>query len=151
MEPGGVKPILLPSPAIEPPSVQAAIRLALDNSAGEIDSCHINGWVDEQLFFDHLRACGWRPRRCSKYEQLSLAFLNGAFRWHDDPGFGLVACWLVHSDNDPGEWPQLITRQGPLDMHSGDLCVFDANCGHAWLSNAVCVMVMATVARSRVA
>ena len=141
-----MRPILLPSPAIKPPPLQKAITRALNNSAGEIDSRKILGW-DATPLFDHLRDHGWRTRKCRRYEQLSLTFVNGACRWHDDPGFGLVACWLVHSANDPGDWPQLVTRQGPLNMRDGELCVFDADCGHAWLSNAVCVMVMATVAR----
>lgn len=142
-----MKPVHLPKHSIQAPSVNRAIQIALDNSAGEINSRRIEGW-DPAPFFDHLRACGWRPRQCQKYESLSLTFLNGACRWHTDPGFGPVACWLVHSDDDPGDWPQLITRHGPVDMRVGSLCIFDADQGHAWLSNAVCVMVMATVARA---
>lgn len=61
----------------------------------------------------------------------------------------LGAAGLVHSENSLGDDAQLITRHGPLDMRQGDLCVFDSDQGHAWLSNAACVMVMATVTRQR--
>jgi hypothetical protein len=121
------------------------------NPSGEIDSCDIDSNWDSAAFFKHLCDQGYRPRDCKRYASLSLTFVDGACRWHTDPGFGIAACWLVHSENGIGDDAQLITRHGPLDMIEGDLCVFDSDQGHAWLSNAACVMVMATVARSRVA
>ena len=142
-----MKPTMLVSPPMMAPPIDNALRRMQINDPGEIDSCHIDSSWDAAGFFDHLRSCGYRPRECKKYESLSLTFLIGAGRWHTDPGFGLVACWLVHSENDLGDDAQLITRHGPLDMRAGDLCVFDADQGHAWLGNGSCVMVMATVAR----
>lgn len=142
-----MKPTMLVSPPMMTPPIDNALRGMQINDPGEIDSCHIDSSWDAAGFFDHLRSCGYRPRDCRKYPALSLTFIIGACRWHTDPGFGLVACWLVHSENDLGDDAQLITRHGPLDMRAGDLCVFDADQGHAWLSNGSCVMVMATVAR----
>ena len=142
-----MKPTMLVSPLMMAPPIDNALRRMQINDPGEIDSCHIDSSWDAAGFFDHLRSCGYRPRECKKYESLSLTFIIGACRWHTDPGFGLVACWLVHSENDLGDDAQLITRHGPLDMRAGDLCVFDADQGHAWLGNGSCVMVMATVAR----
>jgi hypothetical protein len=141
-----MKPIMLPSPQIKAPSTDWAISKAIDNGEGEIDSRYINGW-DSAPFYEHLRQYGYRARKCYKYGDLTLTFVNGSARWHDDPGFGLVACWLVHSGNDLGYDAQLITRDGGWDMIQGDLCVFNADKGHAWLSNEVCVMVMATLAK----
>lgn len=141
-----MKPIMLSSPQIKAPSVDWAISKAIDNGKGLVDSQFINGW-DSAPFYWWLRQCGYRPRNCDKYNDLTLAFVNGSAGWHDDPGLGLVACWLVHSGNDPADNAQLITRYGGLDIWQGDLCVFNANKGHAWLSNDVCVMVMATIAK----
>lgn len=141
-----MKPTMMASPAMMTPPIAEALRRVEMNDPGEIDSIEITVW-DAVPFFDHLRSCGYRPSDCRMYPALSLTFLSGACRWHTDPGFGIVACWLVHSENDPGDDAQLITRHGPLDMRGGDLCVFDADQGHAWLSNATCVMVMATVTR----
>jgi hypothetical protein len=143
-----MKPIMLFSPKIQAPPIESAIRLAEGNSLGEID----NRIIDPSLwkssaFFDYLHTFGYRPRKCKRYDSLSLTFVNGSCRWHTDPGFGLVACWLLHSDNDFGDDAQLVTRFGPTDMAVGDLCVFDSDQGHAWLSNGICVMVMATVSR----
>lgn len=142
-----MKPTMLASPPIMRPPIDTALRKLKLNSPGEIDSCYINSSWDSAAFFQHLRGCGYRPRNCRRYASLSLTFLEGACRWHSDPGYGLVACWLVHSENNLGNDAQLITMHGPLDMRTDDLCVFDSNQGHAWLSNAACVMVMATIAR----
>lgn len=139
-----MKPKMLAPPQIQRPLIQTAIELAADNLDGEIDSHEISGW-DDAPFYQHLHDCGYKRRNCKFYTSLSLTYVNGACRWHDDPGFGVVACWLLHSDNDFSNDAQLITRYGPLDMRVGDLCVFDADQGHAWLSNGICVMVMATV------
>ena len=144
-----MKPIMLASPSIKIPPIDEALKLAKGNDLGEIDSCRIDDSWDVVPFFEHLRNCGYRPRDCEDFLSLSLTFVNGACRWHTDPGFGIVACWLVHSENALCSDAQLITRHGALDMREGDLCLFNANRGHAWLSNAPCVMVMATVARIR--
>jgi hypothetical protein len=148
-----MKPFHLATGAIKnipKPELVDSIRRARANDPGEIDNNPISaiGW-DADPFLDHLRNCGWRFRECKKYTSLSLTFVNGSCRWHDDPGFGVVACWLVYSENPFSDDAQLVTRHGPLDMREGDLCVFDADQGHAWLSNAVCVMVMVTIAPFR--
>ena len=144
-----MKPKLLSAPPLLfAPSVTWAIEEAQFNSLGEVDSRSIS--VDQwnlAPFFDHLRSeHGYRPRECVAYPSLTLTYVKGACPWHVDPGFGLVACWLVYDDNEIGYEPQLITKHGPLEMRTGDLCVFDANQGHAWLGNGTSVMVMATIA-----
>lgn len=144
-----MKPTMLVSPPIMRPPIDKALRRLKLNSPGEVDSCDIDSGWDSAAFFWHLHDCGYRPRDCKRYQSLSLTFVEGACRWHTDPGFGIVACWLVHSENSLGDDAQLITRHGPLDMRKDDLCVFDSDHGHAWLSNAACVMVMATVTRQR--
>lgn len=142
-----MKPAILPHPPIMRPPIDKALRRLKLNNPGEIDSCDIDSSWDSAVFFAHLRDCGYHPRDCRRYPSLSLTFVEGACRWHTDPGFGIVACWLVHSENSLGDDAQLITRHGPLDMSQGDLCVFDSDHGHAWLSNAACVMVMATLSK----
>lgn len=137
---------MLASPRMMPPPIGHALHRVQYSDRGEIDNIDITGW-DAAAFFDHLRSCGYRSRDCRKYQPLSLTFVDGACRWHTDPGFGIVACWLVHSENPLGIDAQLITKRGPVDMRVGDLCVFDADQGHAWMSNGVCVMVMATISR----
>jgi hypothetical protein len=144
-----MKPIMLVSPSIMLPPIDEALRLVKGNGLGEVDNRHIDSSWNVTPFFEHLRSCGYRPRDCKEFLPLALTFVNGACRWHTDPSYGIVACWLVHSENTLDSDAQLITRHGPLDMRTGDLCVFNSNYGHAWLSNAPCVMVMATVARIR--
>ena len=144
-----MKPMILVSPPMMRPPVDMALRELEQRDLGEIDFCPVDSSWDASLFFNHLRSCGYCPRVCKSYDSLSLTFVNGACRWHTDPGYGLVACWLVHIENLYGDDAQLITRHGPLDLKAGDLCVFDSDQGHGWLSNSPCVMVMATVAKAR--
>lgn len=135
---------------VKVPPLQEALIKAHKENKGEIDSLVIGPdlW-DPTEFGGYLAHHGYRTRYCEKYSPLTLTWVNGSAKWHTDPGFGLVACWLLF-DSDPGFYDaQLISSHGPLDMRTGDICVFDANQGHAWLSNGVSVMLMATVARIR--
>ena len=143
-----MKPFHLPGPSIPRPPVVEYVKKAYQNNEGEIDSDAISASSCVDIL-KHLEDCGYKQRECQKYSPLTLTYVNGSCRWHDDHGFGLVACWLLYSENFMGDDAQLITRHGPLDMREGDLCVFDANQGHAWISNGVCVMFMATVKRSQ--
>lgn len=145
-----MKPLLLHCPDLNYPPHTEEIRAAHKSSPGDIESSDLDSdsW-DSKPFFDYLRKHGYRSRDCQRYGSLSLTYVNGSCRWHDDPGFGLVACWLIYSENLWGNDAQLVTRHGPVDIREGRLCIFDANQGHAWLSNGVCVMVMATIAPVR--
>ena len=143
-----MKPHHLASPHLAFPPHLDQVREAHRNEPGEIDSDSVSSWNAEP-FYAHLRQCGYRDRQCNQYPSLSLTFVNGACRWHDDPGFGLVACWLIYTEVSRDDAPQLVTKHGPLDLYRGDLCVFDANQGHAWLSNGACVMLMATITKLR--
>ena len=140
---------MLASPPIMYPPIEAALRKLKMICPGEIGSFAIADCWDSALFFEHLGGCGYRRRRCESYDSLSLTFIDGACCWHTDPGFGLVACWLIYNENSSGDEPQLITRHGPLNVKEGDLFIFNADQGHAWVSNGACVMVMATIAKQR--
>jgi hypothetical protein len=131
---------------IKPPSLEQAFIKVHRNSEGEIDSDSIaqHEW-DATPFLEYLRLQGLKYRECQIYSPITLTYVNGSARWHDDPGFGPVACWLLF-ESDPGmDGAQLITQRGPINLRTGDVCVFDANQGHAWLCNGVAIMVMVTV------
>lgn len=142
-----MKPLIFGFLPLEHPPITAAIKEAHCLDKGEIDSkiIDISFW-DPAPFFNALQDRNYRKQECQKYAPLTLTYIDGSARWHDDPGFGVVACWLVYSENPCGFDAQLITAHGALDLRENELCIFDANQGHAWISNGVCVMVMATVA-----
>jgi len=143
-----MKPLTLAQPAITAPPWGHCVELCKGLDLGEIDTIPLDPCLtDLDLFSDHLERCGYRRRQCHRYATLSFTYVNGSARWHDDPGFGPVVCWLLYTENPLGCDAQLITRHGPLDMRVGDLCIFDANKPHAWLSNGICVMLMMTVAK----
>lgn len=145
-----MKPVLLDPVHIPTPDFVEQIRQSRLSDSGRPDTDEINQdlW-DPSLFFEHLRKHGYRQRECNHYESLSLTFLNGSCCWHTDPGYGLVACWLIYSENHWDYEAELITKSGPVPMREFNLCVFDADQGHAWISNGVCVMVTATVSKIR--
>lgn len=143
-----MKPLMLAKPAITAPPWSHCVELCKELDLGEIDSTPLDPCLTNlNLFYDHLERCGYRRRQCYRYATLSFTYVNGSARWHDDPGFGHVVCWLLYTENPARIDAQLITRHGPLDMRVGDLCIFDANKPHAWLSNGICVMLMMTVAK----
>lgn len=143
-----MKPIHTAKPTIIFPPLETVIRKAHNTFAGQIksDPIDVSSW-DPSPLFDVLKEHNYQRRKCRYYNSLSLTYINGACRWHTDPGFGVVACWLVHCENDCGYNAQLITKHGALEMFENSLCIFDSNKGHAWISNAICVMVMATITR----
>jgi hypothetical protein len=146
-----VKPVELQGPCmVKVPPMEKALIKAHKEHEGEIDSLVISPdlW-DPTEFAGYLAHHGYRRRESERYSSLTLTWVNGSAKWHTDPGFGLVVCWLLF-DSDPGfDGAQLVTRHGPLNMRMGDICVFDANQGHAWISNGVSVMLMVTVSRIR--
>lgn len=143
-----MKPLMLTKPAVTAPPWGRCVELCKELDLGEVDNLTLHpGGAGLDRFFDHVKKCGYKQRDCRRYSPLTFTYVNGSARWHDDPGFGPVVCWLLYTENPLGIDAQLITRHGPLDMRVGDLCIFDANKPHAWLSNGICVMLMMTVAK----
>lgn len=141
-----MKPILLVKPPKLPPLPKRAISSTRNLSIGEIDS----GVVDPNTpawsrFLDHLEQCGWKTRDCHLYSPHTYTYLNGSCAWHDDPGYGKVACCLIHRHKDYRVDTQLVTRHGGMPMNLGDLVVFNANYGHAWIGHGPTVFAMVTV------
>jgi hypothetical protein len=79
----------------------------------------------------------------------------GSVGWHEDPGLGTVLNWVVHIEVLNGyrtydfDRAELLTKHGSLGLKPGGVFLFDANQGHAWLSNCACVILQATVAIPR--
>lgn len=77
---------------------------------------------------------------------LPLACSTG---WHTDNGLGLLLNWLIGLRDIDGfvdlARPQLVTRNTVLDLEVGDIFVFNANVGHAWISNSACLLVQMPV------
>ena len=145
-----MKPIQLASLAIEHPPFAEVVDAAECLSKGEVDNRTIDpSFWDPVLFFEALQARGYRKRECEKYASLTLTYANDSCRWHTDPGLGVVAGWLVYSENDIFFDAELITRHGNLPLRENDLFIFDADKGHAWISEGLCILVMATVAKMR--
>lgn len=82
----------------------------------------------------------------------ALLFVNGSLGPHDDY-MGLVLTWLVHSECLNGfehsqfaeTNPTLISCGQMLEIHPGNVFLFDSNEDHAWLSNDHCVFVQICV------
>lgn len=142
-----MKPLRFESIVLKHPPIKEAIERAHGLRMGEIDSESIDTSLwDPAPFFWALHDRNYRRRDCRKYHSLTLTYVDGSVPWHNDPGFGVVACWLVYSENSSCYDAQLITAHGALDLRENDLCIFNADQGHAWISDGACVMVMATVA-----
>jgi hypothetical protein len=145
-----MKPILLASPPRLPRLPKDAIAITRRFTIGEIDSdTVIPDSPDWLQFLQHLEQCGWRARDCHRYSSHTYTYLNGSCCWHDDPGFGKVACCLLYRHRDVCIDTQLITRHGGLNMRRGDLVIFNANYGHAWIGHGPSVFAMVTVSPIR--
>lgn len=83
----------------------------------------------------------------SHYPSCSLTYVTKCIGWHDDPGHGMCASVLLYQNKRKGRdnFCQLLTRHGGLSLTVGDVFVFDANKGHAWLSNVDCLLAMMTI------
>lgn len=106
---------------------------------------------------------GFKPRKSALYGPGSIIPIVGSIGWHTDPGLGSVMCWLLYSDFPshicqhngmtsnssylrPGK-PGLITSHGSLEISQGAIFVFNANNGHAWVSNTRCVLAQIPVSK----
>jgi len=85
------------------------------------------------------------------YASCSLIYVSGCIEWHDDPGYGVCASVLLYQNKRKGydNFCQLLTRHGGLSLRIGDVFVFDANKGHAWLGNVDCLLAMMTTKKVR--
>jgi hypothetical protein len=89
----------------------------------------------------------------SNVEADCLLVVNGSVGPHDDD-VGLVLTWLVHSECLNGfehsqlnkeTIPTLISCGQMLEIHPGNVFIFNSNENHAWLSNNHCVFVQICV------
>lgn len=83
------------------------------------------------------------------YSNHSYDIINGAVGWHKDPGLGKVALALLNNGHNDTSGCQLITKHGALNVHQGDVFVFNADEDHAWISNSWCIVATVTVSKSR--
>ena len=105
---------------------------------------------------------GFKPRRSELYGSGSILPIVGSIGLHTDPGLGNVLCWLLYSDfpshicqhrgmTSTGSYqrpkPELITSHGSLTVSQGEFFVFNANNGHAWVSNTRCVLAQIPVSK----
>ena len=108
-------------------------------------------------FFALLEEGGYRISNGTPYNSLSLTSCRGSVGEHDDPGYGLVALWLVRIRGlnrgryaNWGDAPELYASGKWGIVRLGDIVVFNANKKHAWLVNGTCHMLMQTVTKKRV-
>lgn len=107
---------------------------------------------------------GFKPRKSATYGSGSILPIVGSIGWHTDHGLGSVMCWLLYSDfpshlcqhkglsSDGRSYlhsgkPELITSHGTLQISQGQFFVFNANSGHAWVSNTRCVLAQIPVSK----
>jgi len=90
---------------------------------------------------------GFRPRQSKRIGKGELFPVAGSLGWHKDPGHGLVLSTLMWVSSKTVGAIQLITSHGGLTLREGDFFVFDANKGHAWVSNARCVIAQIPVSK----
>jgi len=90
---------------------------------------------------------GFRPRQSKRIGKGELFPVAGSAGWHEDPGHGLVLSTLMLVSSKTVGAIQLITSHGGLTLREGDFFVFDANRGHAWVSNARCVIAQIPVSK----
>jgi len=125
-----------------------AVRLTL--SAGEVEAmiCEADEW-DFPLLISAVRAAGYEPVRRRHYSPYDFTIVQDSVSWHVDHDCYLSMIMLVEKD-DPWTPAQLITKHGPLDLRIGDIAVFNASLGHAWISNGYCALATMTVKRRHV-
>jgi hypothetical protein len=108
-------------------------------------------------FFLLIQENRYKPIDSTPYKSLALTVCRGSVGEHYDPGFGLVALWLIRlSGFNPGrysgwgEFPELYAGRKWGRVRLGDVIVFNASKKHAWLANSTSYMLMQTVAKKRV-
>jgi hypothetical protein len=89
---------------------------------------------------------GYKPRVSRIDGKGAFVPISGSAGWHTDPGLGTLLSWVVWATPAKNP-PQLITSHGGLFVDKGDIFVFNANKGHAWISNTCCVMAQIPVSK----
>ena len=131
-----------------------------DMSLGQVYS-HSMSEEDSRQEFKHFFALieesGYRITNDTSYQSLSLTSCRGSVGEHDDPGYGLVALWLVRLRGlnrgrytQWGDAPELYASRKWGMVRLGDVVIFNASKKHAWLVNGTCHMLMQTVTKKRV-
>ena len=111
---------------------------------------------DFPLLIEALKPTCYVPRKTRHYPAFDFTFVNQSVNWHRDEGCGiLVATLVAQGDGEAekrgciGERQALITRHGELPIRLGDMFVFNASLGHAWISYEACALACMTVKRKR--
>ena len=117
---------------------------------GEVDS--ISASIDEWSFPALVKlaaAAGYVPHDAQMYASVNFLPVNGSIKWHTDIGSGINVACLAVSEDYLGGLPELITRHGAQELRHGDVFVFDADKGHAWIANDFCVLASITARKKR--
>ena len=121
-----------------------------EGEPGEVDS--ISASLDEWSFPALVKlaaTAGFTPRICQLYASVNFLPVNSSIKWHTDLGSGINVACLAFSNDYLGALPELITRYGALELRRGDVFSFDADKGHAWVSNEFCVLASITASKQR--
>ena len=118
-------------------------------SPGETDSitCAPDEW-DFPLLIPAVRAAGYEPVKRYHYNMHDFTIVQDSVAWHVDSYCHLSVIMPVEMD-DPWTPAQLITKHAPLDLRIGDIAVFNASLGHAWINNGYCALATMTVKKIR--
>lgn len=116
---------------------------------GQVDSitCAPSEW-DFPLLIPAVLALGYEPVKRYHYNTYDFAIVQDSVEWHVDSYCHLSVIMPVEMDY-PFTPAQLITKHGPLDLRIGDIAVFNASLGHAWINNGYCALATMTVKRKR--
>jgi hypothetical protein len=131
-----------------------------DMTLGEVYSHNMSEDSSRQMFKQFsalIEENGYSITDNTSYASLSLTSCRGSVGEHDDPGYGLVALWLVRIKGlnrgryaQWGDVPELYASRKWGRVQLGDVVVFNASKKHAWLVNGTCHMLMQTVTKKRV-
>jgi hypothetical protein len=120
------------------------------NLLGEVDPLQIvpgDPMCDELLAL--LPRYGLKRKNPKHYSSPSFISLYGSVGWHHDSPLGNLLTWFVKKQSFDGSTDlstvQLITRSCVLDLHVGDVFIFDSNIDHAWISNSTCTLLQVAV------
>ncbi len=129
-------------------------RLAL---LGDIEnfSASPHEW-DFPLLIKALEPTCYVPRKTRHYPAFDFTFVNQSVDWHQDHGCGILVATLVAQDGEEvekrgciSERQSLLTKHGQLSIRLGDMFVFNASLGHAWISYEACALACMTVKSKR--
>lgn len=94
---------------------------------------------------------GLKRRDPPHYSSPTFLQVKGSVEMHDDPGLSNVLSWFVNKQTIGRHYTenrsiQLITKSAdPLELHVGDVFIFNADYDHAWISNYDCMLLQVAV------